>query len=139
MLEKELQPRALKVHYPEGAALPALAGPGVRGVPATLPEVDQGDLVVDSSNRHVHLSPEDFVKVFGPEAKLEPRKALFGLPMFLAPGFASNQTVTVRNPATGDEIRHLRVLGPARNYTQVRASPRLSESFLVAVRLPVPG
>lgn len=59
------------------------------------------------SNRHVHLLAEDIVKLFG-ELTIERR--LFG------DDFVAKETVTLVGPK--GKIENVRVLGPARKYTQ---------------------
>ena len=49
---------------------------------------------VDCSNRHVHLSENDLVRLFGPDAELDMAAGLAGMPDDIAAmmGFASRQT-----------------------------------------------
>ncbi len=69
---------------------------------------------VGISNRHVHLTKEDFKILFG-DIELSKRNVLS------QPGeFASNLTVTLIGPK--HEISNVRILGPLRDYTQVEIS-----------------
>jgi putative phosphotransacetylase len=83
-----------------------------------------GGVGIESSNRHIHLTKADVEHLYGKGATLTPARALQGLPMWLGKvgSFAAVQTVTVKNLATGAELPHVRVLGPAREYTQVELS-----------------
>jgi putative phosphotransacetylase len=63
------------------------------------------------SNRHVHLLPEDIEKLFGPCYELTVDRKLFGK------DFVAKETVTVVGPK--GKLEKIRVLGPARRYTQV--------------------
>jgi len=70
-------------------------------------------LVVNASARHMHLSQQDFEKLFGAGAKLTPMRALYQEGQF-----AAEQTVTLVGPRRR-LISNLRILGPLRNRTQV--------------------
>ena len=79
------------------------------------------------SNRHVHLTEETYIKLFG-EEKLEIVKEL------RQPGqFASNKFVTLKNEDR--EIKHVRVLGPLRKYNQIEISK--TDSYALKVNPPV--
>ena len=66
------------------------------------------------SNRHVHLSQEDYQALFQDEPLLKERD------LVQTGEFASNQFVTLR---VGEKsISHVRVIGPIRSYTQVELS-----------------
>ena len=79
------------------------------------------DLTVDTSNRHIHLSPDDLSALYGQNYKLRLKKAVAYTPEFIAKytGFAAKEMVTIRNIKSGKELRHIRVLGPPRRRTQV--------------------
>ncbi len=79
------------------------------------------------SNKHVHLCEEDYKILFnGIEMKKE--KDL------VQPGqFASNLFVDVKTEA--GELKHLRVLGPIRSYTQVELAK--TDSFKLKINPPV--
>lgn len=72
------------------------------------------------SNRHVHLLQEDIYALFGEGADL-PVKSLLAPPEKYENGggadYASTRTVSVKGPK--GTISGVRVLGPARRYTQV--------------------
>lgn len=70
---------------------------------------------VEVSARHVHLSKEDFEKLFGKDKSLTPIKRLSQIGEF-----ASEQMLTLIN---GDkEMENVRILGPFRKYSQVEIS-----------------
>ena len=82
---------------------------------------------VGISNRHVHLTEEDYRLLFGDE-KMEKRNDL------KQPGmFACNQVVTIKGPKR--EISNVRVLGPVRSYTQVEVSK--TDAYTLGVNPPV--
>lgn len=78
------------------------------------------------SNRHVHLTREHINILFGCE--LENIKDLVQIGEF-----ASKQTVTIKTEKS--EIPNVRVLGPARSYTQVEISR--TDSFKLGLNPPV--
>ena len=81
---------------------------------------------VGISNHHVHLSENDLKVLFDEE--LEIRNEL------KQPGqFASNQLVDIIGPK--GEIKGLRVLGPARSYTQVEVSK--TDCYKLGINPPV--
>ena len=85
------------------------------------------EISVGISNRHVHLTSEDFKLLFG-DVEMEKRNDL------KQPGmFACNQTVTLKGPKR--EISNVRVLGPVRTYTQVEISK--TDSYTLGVNPPV--
>ena len=68
------------------------------------------------SARHVHLSAEHLIALFGPGHALAPRNPLS------QPGqFAAEETLVVAGPRGAFE--HVRVLGPARGKSQVELAP----------------
>ncbi len=71
-------------------------------------------VILGVSNRHVHLTQDNYHTLFGDE----PMNKVKDLRQ---PGqFASDKFVTLKN---GDrQINHVRVLGPIRNYTQIEIS-----------------
>jgi len=85
------------------------------------------EVSVGISNRHVHLTNEDFKLLFG-DVEMEKRNDL------TQPGmFACTQTVTIKGPKR--EINNVRVLGPARTYTQVEVSK--TDSYTLGINPPV--
>lgn len=79
------------------------------------------------SNRHVHLTEENYKKLFGDEP-------LNVVRYLNQPGqFASDKFVTLKN---GDrEIKHVRVLGPTRDYNQVEISR--TDSYVLKLNPPI--
>ena len=68
-------------------------------------------VLINLSNRHVHLSAEDLAALFGPGYKLTKTKDL------LQPGqFACEETITIKGPK--GSIQKVRILGPERKETQ---------------------
>lgn len=85
------------------------------------------DVNVGISNRHVHLTEDDFKKLFN-NKKLEAVKYLN------QPGqFASNLKVTIKTEKS--EISGVRVLGPLRDYTQVEISK--TDAYKLGLNPPV--
>ncbi|MGX7196562.1 phosphate propanoyltransferase [Enterococcus olivae] len=83
---------------------------------------------VGISNRHIHLCQADIEILFGKEAVLEHQKDLG------QPGqFAAKQTVTIVGPK--NSIHNVRVLGPARNVSQLEISK--TDSFQLGIHPPV--
>ena len=97
-------------------------GKGVRTQPAPT-------LVVNSSARHMHISPENLEALFGPGAKLTVHKWLYQEGQF-----ASEQTVTLIGPRRR-VIPNLRILGPCRNLTQIELA--ITDAIQLGVDLPV--
>lgn len=80
------------------------------------------------SNRHVHLSENDFKKIFNDDKKLEVLRNL------TQPGeFASNLKVSLKT--SKDIIQNVRVLGPLRSYTQVEISK--TDAYKLGLNPPV--
>ena len=115
----EQQPRPNKQLYPIANETDIVENIHFQN-PSSDINVKDAELTIDTSNRHLHLSPEDLSILF-PGKKLRLKKAVAYIPEFIAKytGFAAKETVTIRNVETGDEIRHLRVLGPVRKRTQI--------------------
>ena len=86
-------------------------------------------LVVNSSARHMHISPENFEVLFGPGAELTVHKWLYQEGQF-----ASAQTVTLIGPRKRI-IPNLRILGPCRNLTQIELS--LTDAVQLGMDIPV--
>ena len=86
-------------------------------------------LLVNSSARHMHISPENLEMLFGPGAKLTVHKWLYQEGQF-----ASEQTVTLIGPRRR-VIPNLRILGPCRNLTQIELA--ITDAIQLGVDLPV--
>lgn len=83
---------------------------------------------VGVSNRHIHLSQNDFETLFGKGATMTHFKDLS------QPGqFACQEVVTLVGP--GGAIERVRVLGPARKQTQVELS--VADCFKLGVKAPL--
>ena len=80
------------------------------------------------SPRHIHLSKEHFVQLFGEEAYLTKQKDLTQ-----GGQFASEQTVILSTSLA--KIENVRILGPIRPNTQVEISH--SDAFLLGLNPPV--
>lgn len=80
------------------------------------------------SNRHVHLKKEDLIVLFGDNYNLEVDKKMS------QPGqFASTSFVDLKTDK--NIIKHVRVVGPLREYTQVEISK--TDSFVLGLNPPV--
>lgn len=86
-------------------------------------------LVVNSSARHMHISPENLELLFGPGAELTVHKWLYQKGQF-----ASEQTVTLIGPRKRI-IPNLRILGPCRDLTQIELS--LTDAVQLGMDIPV--
>lgn len=86
-------------------------------------------LVVNSSARHMHISPENLEVLFGPGAKLTVHKMLYQDGQF-----ASQQTVTLVGPRKRI-IPNLRILGPCRNLTQIELS--ITDAIQLGIDVPL--
>jgi putative phosphotransacetylase len=88
----------------------------------------QPGIVVGVSNRHVHLSKEDIEILFGKGYELKPVKDLG------QPGqYAADEKVIIVGPKGA--IEQVRVLGPARNNTQIEISR--TDAFKLGLNPPV--
>jgi propanediol utilization protein len=86
-------------------------------------------LMVNSSARHMHISPENLAVLFGEGAKLTVHKWLYQEGQF-----ASEQTVTLIGPRKRI-IPNLRILGPERNLTQIELA--FTDAIQLGIDLPV--
>lgn len=86
-------------------------------------------LVVNSSARHMHVSPENLEVLFGKGYELKPHKWLYQDGQF-----ASQATVTLVGPRDRI-IPNLRILGPCRNLTQIELS--FTDSVYLGLNIPV--
>jgi putative phosphotransacetylase len=81
------------------------------------------------SNRHIHLTPGTFEKLFGKGAEFKQMKPLY------QPGeFASVHTLTIVGPKM-KSIPNVRILGPLRKYDQVEVS--LTDAVFLGINPPV--
>ena len=80
------------------------------------------------SNRHIHVTLDDFEALFGKGKVLTEKKDL------RQPGyFAAEETVTIAGPK--GSIEKVRILGPMRNYSQIEISK--TDAFKLGVNPPV--
>jgi putative phosphotransacetylase len=94
-----------------------------------LPAGNAPTLVVNSSARHMHISPENLETLFGKGAKLTVHKMLYQEGQF-----ASEQTVTLIGPRRR-VIPSMRILGPCRNLTQIELA--LTDAVQLGMDIPV--
>src|ERR1043165_908506 len=87
------------------------------------------ELLVNSSARHMHISPENLEVLFGAGAKLTVHKWLYQEGQF-----ASEQTVTLIGPRRR-VIPNLRILGPTRNLTQIELA--ITDAIQLGMDIPV--
>lgn len=89
--------------------------------------VDINNILIEVSNRHIHLSMEDLNKLFGEGYNLNVRKTLS------QPGqYAAEETVYLKY---GEKfLNKVRILGPVRNKTQVEIS--YTESLHLGINAP---
>lgn len=80
------------------------------------------------SNRHVHITPETFAKLFGAGSTLEEYRQLYQ-----AGEFASKQAVTIVGRRMR-AIQNVRILGPMRKYDQVELT--LTDSIYLGIDAP---
>lgn len=80
------------------------------------------------SNKHVHLTQEDFNILFGKDTELKIVKKLVQPRQF-----ASNLKVTIKTDKTS--FTNVRVLGPIRNYTQVELSK--TDAYQLGIDPPI--
>src|SRR5436190_16745022 len=94
-----------------------------------LPSGNAPVLVVNSSARHMHISPENLETLFGKGAKLTVHKMLYQEGQF-----ASEQTVALIGPRRR-VIPNLRILGPCRNLTQIELA--ITDAIQLGMDIPV--
>ena len=81
------------------------------------------------SNRHIHLTPQTFHRLFGDDVQFEVMRPLF------QPGeFASKHLLTIVGPKLRS-IPNVRILGPLRTYDQVEVS--LTDAIFLGINPPV--
>jgi putative phosphotransacetylase len=94
-----------------------------------VPATPAPTLLVNSSARHMHISPENLEVLFGPGATLTVHKWLYQEGQF-----AAEQTVTLIGPRRR-VVPNLRILGPCRNLTQIELA--ITDAIQLGVDLPV--
>jgi len=97
------------------------------GIPASV--TPPPTLLVNSSARHMHISPENLETLFGPGAELTVHKWLYQEGQF-----AAEQTVTLIGPRKRI-IPNLRILGPCRNLTQIELA--LTDAVQLGMDIPI--
>lgn len=95
----------------------------------SVPAAPAPTLVVNSSARHMHISPENVEVLFGKGAELTVHKWLYQEGQF-----ASQQTVTMVGPRKRI-IPNLRILGPCRNLTQIELA--FTDAVQLGIDVPV--
>lgn len=83
---------------------------------------------VEISARHIHLSKEDFEKLFGKKYKLKILRKISQLGQF-----AAKETLTLING--NRKIENVRIIGPTRNETQVEISK--TDAVYLKIKPPV--
>lgn len=83
---------------------------------------------VGISVRHVHLSPRDLARLFGPAYALTPKKKLSQLGQF-----AAEECVDIVGPR--GELSKVRILGPVRKETQVELAQ--TDCRTIGIQAPV--
>ena len=86
-------------------------------------------LVVNSSARHCHLSPEAVETLFGAGHTLTPMKDLY-----MEGQYAAEETVTLIGPRSR-VISNLRILGPCRDFNQVELA--FTDAISLGFKIPV--
>jgi putative phosphotransacetylase len=86
-------------------------------------------LVVNVSARHLHLSPEDLEKLFGPGHQLTPMR-----PLYQDGHFAAAETVTLIGPRSR-LISNLRILGPCRRQSQIELA--FTDAISLGIDVPL--
>lgn len=86
------------------------------------------DVKLGVSNRHVHLTKEDFELLFGSNYELKVDRYLFQPQQFASSCFVDIKTEK-------SVIEHVRVLGPLRDYTQVEISK--TDSYRLGINPPI--
>ena len=87
------------------------------------------NLVVNTSARHMPITPDDLKTLFGPDAELSVFRWLY------QPGeFASEQRVSIIGPRRR-MIENVRILGPARKESQIEISG--TDAIALGIKAPV--
>ncbi|WP_275157503.1 phosphate propanoyltransferase [Citrobacter koseri] len=100
-------------------------------VSKVLDEMRERPIPLGVSNRHIHLSAEDYARLF-PGQPISEKKAL------LQPGqYAADQTVTLIGPK--GQLKNVRLLGPLRRTSQVEISRTDARTLGIAAPLRMSG
>lgn len=100
-------------------------------VSKVLDEMRQRPIPLGVSNRHIHLSAQDYERLF-PGHPISEKKAL------LQPGqYAAEQTVTLVGPK--GQLKNVRLLGPLRSVSQVEISRTDARTLGIAAPLRMSG
>ncbi|POT59550.1 propanediol utilization protein [Citrobacter amalonaticus] len=100
-------------------------------VSKVLDEMRERPIPLGVSNRHIHLSAEDYALLF-PGQPISEKKAL------LQPGqYAADQTVTLVGPK--GQLKNVRLLGPLRKSSQVEISRTDARTLGIAAPLRMSG
>lgn len=100
-------------------------------VSKVLNELRDRPIPLGVSNRHIHLSAEDYVRLF-PGHPISEKKGL------LQPGqYAAEQTVTLVGPK--GQLKNVRLLGPLRSASQVEISRTDARTLGIAAPLRMSG
>jgi putative phosphotransacetylase len=120
----------LATTLPERASIESLVRDTLyRQIGRPAPAGPAPELVVNSSARHMHISPENLETLFGPGSQLTVHKWLYQEGQF-----ASEQTVAMVGPRKRI-IPNLRILGPCRNLTQIELS--FTDAVQLGMDIPV--
>lgn len=95
---------------------------------SAVPQAPSGKIPVGLSNRHLHLTIQVIYILFGKGARLTKLRDLS------QPGqFAANETIALVGPK--GRMEKVRILGPARDQTQVEISR--TDSYILGIKPPV--
>ncbi len=100
----------------------------VRMVIEEMAKVSSNRIPIGVSNRHIHLSKADLEALFGSGYQLTKYRDL------KQPGqYAAEETVEIRGPK--GNFQNVRILGPARDLTQIELS--LSDGYKLGINPPI--
>ena len=100
-------------------------------VSKVLDEMRERPIPLGVSNRHIHLSEDDYARLF-PGQPISEKKGL------LQPGqFASDQTLTIVGPK--GQLKNVRLLGPLRSASQVEISRTDARTLGITAPLRMSG
>lgn len=80
------------------------------------------------SNRHIHITKEDFKKLFGKDKDISIKNFLYQ-----TGEFATNETLTIKTYK--GKIENVRIVGPFRNYTQLEISK--TDAYILGINPPI--